>query len=220
MNTRRTPLTGIAYVVLFLAAIVASNAPKNSASDHTWVAAYSTHGKQAAHLASGILLALAGLCLMAFLTQLWSAAAARAGSAASPLPVAAAGVAAACVAAGGVVMATAAATALLYSQPLPGADVLRFSNDAGFALAGVAGMLAASLSVVTLSAQARRAGLFGVRLQRFSVVVGIVLLGSIAFVPMLALPIWVLTVAIGLLRGRVGTSAPVRGATPEPSFTG
>ncbi len=221
MNTRRiAPLTGIAFVVLFFASFAASSVPNNTASDQAWVAAYATHSKQAGHLATGILLVLAGLCLMAFLTQLWNAAAARSRQALSPLPVAAAGVAAASVAAGGMAMAAAAGSSLLFSQPVPGAEELRLSNDLGFALVGVAGMLAASLSVATVSAQARRAGVFGARLRGFSVLVAVVLLGSIAFLPMLVLPLWVATVSVSLRRGELGSLAPARGGAPEPSLPG
>jgi hypothetical protein len=217
MHARRlAPLTGIAFAVLFLASLVASNVPKNSASDREWVAAYATHSKQAGHFATGILLVLAGLCLMAFITQLWVVVRSR--GAVSPLPIVAAGVAAACVASGGVAMAAAAGSSLFYSQPVPGADVLRLSNDAGFALAGVAGMLAAALSVAAVSVQARRAGLFGARMYGFSLVVAVLLIGAIAFLPILALLAWAVVVAVTMLRGASESSAPVRRGEVEPSL--
>jgi hypothetical protein len=207
---RATPLSGIAFAVCFIASVAVSSVPANSAPDRAWVDAYATHGKQAGHLATGILLALAGLCLVSFMTHLWRTVAPK-GSAASrnPLPVLAAVVAAACLAGGGMLMGAASGSALLYSQPLPGADVLRFANDAGFALAGVAGMLAAALSVVTVSAQARAAGLFGARMRAFSLLVAVALLGSIAFVPILALLVWVVAVTVVLAR-----------ASREPAMSG
>jgi hypothetical protein len=216
MSARRlAPLTGIAFAVLFLASVVASTAPKNSASDREWVAAYATHSKQAAHFATGILLVLAALCLMAFITQLWVVVRSR--GAVSPLPIVAAGVAAACVASGGILMGAAAGSSLLYSQPVPGADVLRLSNDAGFALAGVAGMLAAALSVASVSVQARRAGLLGARMYGFSLLVAVLLIGSIAFVPILALLAWAVAVAVSMLRGSRESIAPAPRGEVEPS---
>jgi hypothetical protein len=83
---------------------------------------------------------------------------------------------------------------------MPGADVLRLTNDLGFAMVGVGGMTAAALSIACLSMQARTVGLFGRRLLIFSLVVALVLLGSIAFVPIIALLIWLIVVTIVLLR--------------------
>jgi hypothetical protein len=215
---RIAPLSGIAFVVFFIASIVVSSAPKATDSDSAWVAAYATHAKQAGHLATGILLVLAGLSLASFLTNLWQRVRqAGVGHDFSPLPVVAAGIAAACMAVGGVLMAGASGSALIGSAPLPGADVLRLGDEVGFAMVAVGGMLAAALSVALLAAQARRAGLFGSRLTSFSFVVAVLLLASVAFVPIVALLIWSLVVAVGLLRGSIGR-VPAGAATGQPAF--
>jgi len=202
MNVRRAaPLTGVAFAVLFLASVAVSTVPKNTAPDKAWVAAYATHGQQARHLATGLLLVLAGLSLVAFLTHLWNrVAAARQSERLSQLPVLAAGVAATCIAAGGIAMGASSGSAWLFSQPIPSPDLLRFSNDLGFGLAGGAGMLAAALSVASVSLQARAAGVFSPAMARFSLLVSVVLLGSLAFIPILALLVWVVVVAITLVR--------------------
>jgi hypothetical protein len=209
MNWRRVaPYSGIAFVVFFIASVVVSNVPKDTASDHAWLAAYATHAKQAGHLATGVLLVLAALSLMTLLTHLWTQVAeARDPRAASPLPVVAAGVSAACIAVGGVLMAVASGSALLGSQPIPGADVLRLGNDAGFAMVSVAGMLAAALSIGCLSVQARAAGIFGTRFTRFSVAVAIVLLASVAFLPIVALLVWLVAATVTLTRRAPSTTA-------------
>jgi chromate transport protein ChrA len=214
---RIAPYAGIAFVVFFAASVTVSTVPKDTASDHAWLAAYATHSKQAGHLATGILLVLAALSLMTFLTHIWMRVGeADASRAVSPLPVVAAGVAAACIAAGGVMMAAASGSALLYSQPLPGVDVLRLGNDVGFAMVGVAGMFAASLSIACLSVQARAAGLFGTRLAGFSLAVAVVLLASIAFMPIVALLVWLITVTVRLAR-RAGAPPLVRSGIPDPA---
>lgn len=202
MNWRRVaPYSGIAFVVFFIASVVVSTVPANTASDHAWRAAYATHAKQAGHLATGVLLVLAALSLMAFLTHIWTRVTdARDSHRVSPLPVVAAGVAAACIAVGGMLMAAPSGSALIYSQPIPGADILRLGNDVGFAMVGVAGMLAVALSIACLSVQARAAGIFGMRLTRFSLAVAVVLLASVAFVPILALLVWLVTVTVSLHR--------------------
>ena len=219
MNWRRVaPYSGIAFVVFFLASVVVSDVPKGTASDHAWVAAYATHAKQAGHLATGVLLVLAALSLMTFLTHIWTRVTeARKSRAVSPLPVVAAGVAAACIATGGILMATTSGSALLGSTPIPGADILRLGNAAGFAMVGVAGMLAAALSIACLSVQARAAGIFGARLARFSLAVAVVLLASVVFLPILALLIWLVAVTVTLTRAAPAASAVTSTIANDPA---
>jgi hypothetical protein len=193
-------LSGLGFVVLFLGGVMASSPPADNAPDASWIADYTGRAHQASHLATGLLLVLAGLCLLAFLTGVWRRVAALAGGV-SPLPVAAAAVSAACIAAGGVVMGFVSGGELVGRYPLPGADVLRLSNDLGFALVGVAGMIAAGFSVACLSVQGYRAGMFGRKMRVFGIGVGVVLLGSIAFVPIIVLLVWVGVVAVRELRG-------------------
>ena len=219
MNWRRVaPYSGIAFVVFFLASVVVSSVPKDTASDQAWRAAYATHAKQAGHLATGVLLVIAALSLMTFLTHIWTRVTeARDPRAVSPLPVVAAGVAAACIAAGGILMGAMSGSALLYSQPIPSAEILRLGNDVGFAMVGVAGMLAAALSIASLSVQARAAGIFGARLARFSLAVAVVLLASVAFLPIAALPIWLVAVTVTLTRRAPAKSAVRPAAANEPA---
>jgi hypothetical protein len=204
-QNRAAPLSGIAFVVFFIASVVVSNVPKSSASDAEWLRQYATHAKQAGHLATGILLVLAGLSLMVFLTHLWSRVAARRAEPVGPLPLVAAGTSAACIAVGGILMGSVSGSALIGSAPIPDAGLLRFTNDAGFAMVGIAGMLAASLAIACLSVQAHAAGLFGTRLFRFSLLVSVVLLAAAAFIPILVLLIWLVVVAVSLRRSADGS---------------
>jgi hypothetical protein len=209
---RAAPLSGLAFIAFFAASVAISNVPGNTAPDTAWVAAYATHGDQARHLATGILLVLAALSLATFLTHLWTRViVARRAQPVSPLPIVAAGISASCIAAGGVMMAAASGSALLFSQPLPGAALLRLSNDLGFALVSVAGMPAAALSIASLSVQARTAGVMTTRMMRFSLVVSVVLLASVAFVPILALVAWLIIVAATMIRNATPRApAPTR----------
>lgn len=198
--SRWAPWTGVGFVLVFIGSVVVSSPPSDTASDARWVAAYSTHSDQVQHVATGVLLVLAGLFLMMFLTHLWTRIAAASQSRAlSPLPIVAAGVAAACMAMGGILMG-AVSGSLLGSAPMPGADLLRFGNDAGFAMVGIPGMLATAISIACLSVQAHRARVFGKRLLWFSLVVSVVLLASFAFLPIAALLVWLIVVAVSLLR--------------------
>lgn len=207
---RAAPLTGLAFIGLFAASVLISNAPSNTANNSAWVAAYATHGDQAGHLATGICLVLAALSLATFLTHLWTrVVAARRPDVVNPLPVVAAGISASCIAAGGIMMAVASGSSLLFSQPIPDAAILRLGNDLGFAMVGLAGMPAAALSIACLSVQARAAGVMTTRMMRFSLAVSVVLLGSIAFIPIVALMIWLLLVATPLIRHATPEKRPL-----------
>lgn len=200
---RWAPLTGIAFVVFFLGAVVASSVPSDNASTAAWVAAYTGSGKQFGHEASGVLLVLAALSLMSFLVVLWSRIGAlRPGERRTPVPVVAAGISAACIAVGGALMAAGSTvTGTFAGTAAPaGATMVRFANDTGFTMVAVPGMLAAALSVGLLSTQAYRAGLFGRKMRIFGIAVAVILLASLAFVPILALLLWLIVTAILLIR--------------------
>jgi hypothetical protein len=204
-TSRWEALSGLAFVAFFAGSLAASSPPADNAPDSRWIASYTGTAHQAGHLASGLLLVLAGLSLLAFLTGIWRrmATAGHASSPSplpSPLPIVTAAVSASCIAAGGIVMGVISGGELMGSYPLPGADVLRLTNDLGFALAGVAGMIAAGFTVACLSVQGYRLGLIGPKTRIFGIAVGIVLLASIAFVPIIALLIWVVVTAIQSLR--------------------
>jgi hypothetical protein len=185
---RREAWTGIAFAVLFIAGVLVSSPPADNASNAAWTSNY-----------TGILLVLAALSLAAFVTELWRTIR-EAAPTVSPLPVVAAGMSAACIAAGGIVMACISGAELVGKYPLPAPGLLRLSNDLGFALVGVAGMLAAALAVICLSVQGNRAGVIGNRTKVFGFVVSVVLLAGIAFVPILALLAWTVVLAVQWLR--------------------
>ncbi|MGB9378597.1 MAG: hypothetical protein WCB04_13920 [Mycobacteriales bacterium] len=199
--SRWEPWTGIAFPILFVASIGASNPPADTASDKTWIANYTGHANDAGHLATGLLLVCAGLSLASFLTALWrrirNAAPARSFS---PLPIVAAAASAACISAGGVVMATVAGGELFGKYPLPGVDILRLSNDLGFALVSVGGMTAAALAIACLSVQGRTAGILGRKTSILGVVVAAVLLAAVTFIPIIAALLWAPVVAVQWLR--------------------
>ena len=200
-SARWEPWAGIAFPVLFLASIAASNPPADTASDSKWIANYTGNANDAHHLGTGLLLVLAGLSLASFLTGLWQRIRLAAPDHSfSPLPIVAAAASAACISAGGVVMAAVAGGELFGKYPLPGADLLRLSNDLGFALVSVGGMTAAALAIGCLSVQGRTAGVLGRRTSIFGIIVAVALLASIAFIPIAAGLLWSLVIAIRWLR--------------------
>jgi hypothetical protein len=196
-------LAGLGFIVLFLAGMVASSPPANSASNAQWVANYTGHGNQWSHLGSGVFLILAALSLMIFLTGMWQRVRnARPDAAISPLPLVAGGVGAACMAFGGLIMAYVSGSELSGAYPLPSADLLRFSNGLGFAVTAIPGMAANALCIAVLAVQARRVGVFGPRMAVFTWIVAAILLLSILFVPIAALMLWIVVCLVGARRSR------------------
>ena len=194
---RLAPWAGIASVVFFVIGVVASSPPETNASNAKWVADY-TKSHATGHIATGVGLAVSGLCFLVFILGLWERVAAR-GTRPSPLPLIAAAVTAACMGVGGVLMAVPGAI-VNGGATVPAADLLRFCNAAGFAVVGVPGMLAAAIAVVALSVQARKAGVFGKKLFVYSIIVGIALLAAIQFLPIAFLLVWLVIAAIVQLR--------------------
>jgi hypothetical protein len=214
---RWEPYAGIAYVVFFVASLLASNPPADNASDRTWIARYTGHSEQAGHLATAFLLTLAGLALMTFLVALWRRIAeAHPDEPLSRLPIAAAGTGAALMGAGGVVMGYISGGELVGHYPLPGVDLLRMSNDLGFALAGVAGSWAWAVAVATLSVQGHSVGIFGAKMRAAGIITAIALLASMLFAPILALLVWVLAAAIGWIRNPAVVDIEARSAARTP----
>ena len=216
------PYAGLAYVVLFLGGILVSSPPADKASAEKWVANYTGVSQQARHVATGFLLLLAGLALMTFLVALWRRIAdADPDVPTSPLPIAAASVAAACMAAGGMVMSYISGGQILGDFPLPSVDLLRLSNDLGFALAGVAGGLSAGVAVAGLSLQGHRAGVFSTRMRNAGLATSVILVLSPMFIPIVALLAWVFGAAISWIRqlGRTGEELGA-GRSPSPLHEG
>jgi hypothetical protein len=200
---RWAALSGPAFVVFFLAGVVASSPPGDNASVASWVANYTGGGNNLSHEASGVFLVLAALSLMSFLAVLWSRIGrARPGADRGMLPLLAAGVSAACIAVGGALMGSGSTvTGNFAGAAAPGAATLaRFCNDAGFVMVTLPGMLAAALAVAGLSLQAYRAKLFGRRMAAFGLVVAVILIPSLAFFPIIALLVWLVVTAVVLLR--------------------
>ena len=198
---RATTLTGIGFIVFFVASVVSSNPPSNNASDAKWIANYTGHSNQISHLTTGICLILAALSLMTFLTGMWQRISnARPAATTSPLPLIAAGVATTCIATGGTLMAYISGSELSSKYPLPSADLLRLLNGLGFILTGIPGMAATALCLAVLAYQARTAAVFGRKMAIFTWIVAAVLLLSFLFAPILALMAWIVACIINARR--------------------
>ncbi len=198
---RWEPLSGAAFVVLFLIGFLMTSTPDATASDQTWHAYFASSGNRAAVLVSGVHLVASALCLVAFLSCIWGRIAQSGGpSSISPLPLVAAGVAGAAIAIGAVTQAVVAGAMIFGSMPEPGADTLRLVVNAGFPFITVAGMTATALSIAALSVQARAAGLFGRGMLTAGLVAAFAGVLSVLFFPMAVVLAWALAATVVLVR--------------------
>lgn len=102
---RLQPLSGLAFIVCFIGSVIASSPPANNAADQKWIANYTGSANHAHHILTGVLLVLAGISLLTFLSSVWTRIArATTPVLPNPLPLVAAAAGAACMAAGGMVM--------------------------------------------------------------------------------------------------------------------
>lgn len=195
------PVSGITFVVLFVASVFMDNTPNANASSTAWTNYFASASNREIAVAGAFLGVVAALALMSFLAITWTrvAAAARPG-AASPLPVAAAAVSAACIAIGSLLQALIPGGMIFQSLPEPSPDIMRVLEGAAGPLILVGGMLALALAVASLALQAKAAGAFGTRMTIFSLIVAGITVFSFQFFPALAPLVWAVTVSIALIR--------------------
>lgn len=201
VERRWEPWAAFGFAVLYFFGMAAlPNTPDDRASDGKWLAFYADSGHRATLILSGFVLVLAGLCLLSLVAGIWTKVRRARQGTLNPLPVVAAAVSAAFIGVAGVVNATVAGSMVFGNSPEPPASILRFSSDMSFPMAAVGGMIAAALAVATLSAQARRAGLFGSRLAIFSYVMAVISVASFIWIPQAAMLLWCIVVGVALLR--------------------
>jgi hypothetical protein len=86
------------------------------------------------------------------------------------------------------------------SAPQPGLDVTRLLPQFGYALLLLFGMLAASAMILAVSALALRSDDFPRWFGWLGIACAVLLLFSVIFLPIIALPIWAIAASIVLLR--------------------
>jgi hypothetical protein len=104
-----------------------------------------------------------------------------------------------CIMVGAVNLAGIAANIALGDVSVPkDADILR--QNFGYGFLGVSSALAAAAFIAVVTALARQSGAFGKGLTWTGNVLAVIELAGVIFLPMAALPIWVLVVCVAMLR--------------------
>jgi hypothetical protein len=195
------PLSGIAFVVFFVATSFMSDTPSAADSNAAWTAWFASAAHRDVLTATGFTGLVAALALLSFIVNIWTRVAVVSGArVTNPLPVAAAAVAAAAIASGALLQAVIPGAMVFNSMPEPSPGIIRVLENVAGPLVFVGGMIALALAVASLALQARAAGAFGKRLTIFSLVVAVLTVFSFEFFPVLAPLVWVVTVSIILIR--------------------
>jgi hypothetical protein len=193
-------LLGIGFSVLFFVAFMLNNSPDSNASNATWTRWFANSGHRTEQIESAFLFVIAALCLLSFLTHVWTRVNGPGEGLRNPLPLLAATFGAVAIAIGGTAAAVVAGAMAFGSAPEPSPDVLRYADNVGYPIITVAGMIAVALAIGMLSVQAGRSGLFGRRLMIFGVAMAVITLASFEFFPLLAVLVWCIVVGIVLAR--------------------
>ena len=203
---------GIVFVVLFVAGFVVFPTPDSGKAKDTikWQRWWLDSGHRTGAVIGAYLMVLGLLAFIWFLSSLRDRLGARGGLA---------------VTFGSVFVAIGLVSTLMRAAvpggrvfgdiPVPAGDFARQFDNLGFGLLLVAGALAAGAFVIATSYLARQGGLLPGWLTIAGFVVGVVQLAAAFFFPLVLFVLWVLVLAIVLLRqGATG------GGTAAPATTG
>jgi hypothetical protein len=189
---------GIAFVVLFVVGmLLGRDTPSNDAADQEWTDWFSDSGNRTGQVISAVLLTLAAMAILVFVTGLVRRAAlARPERESVTLARTAGIVLAVAIGLGGIAVNQMGAAIQVGDIPVPSADVLRTGEQLGFGILLLLGGVAAAVTVAAMTVAMRGTGLVPAWLITAGYVVAVLLLLSLLFVPMVLLPLWVLVVAI------------------------
>jgi hypothetical protein len=197
---------GIAFFVFFpVGLIFSSNDLDNKDSDKNWHDWFADSGNRTGNIIGIYLLVIAALAFIVFASGLLERVrsgdgpslphrvAATSGSVFAVLTMVAA------IQLGGV-----SGNITFGDTPVPkDTDIMR--QTLGYGTIAVAGALTAIVFIVATTIVARSAGVFRSWLVIVSYIAAVILLGAVVFLPMAALPIWVLIVSIVLLTRKPAT---------------
>jgi hypothetical protein len=192
-------LSGLAFAVLFVAGmILGRDTPESDVDDREWTEWFSDSDNRVMQVVSMILITLAAVALVVFVTGLVERLRNPRPRSDMPAQVAygAGMILATALAFGGVALNQMSAAIEIGDIPIPSPDVLRTAEQLGFGLILMVGGLFAALTVAAVSVAARGTGVLPSWLVTAGFVVAFILLFSLAFIPMILLPLWVIAVSI------------------------
>jgi hypothetical protein len=214
-----TPLAGVLAAVTFVAGLLCIvSSPDNSDSDAKVLAWYADQGHRLTNLIGAYLLAACGLFILWFGAGLRQRLRAAEGPGGRLSSVALGG---AILLAGMLWVGAAAAAAISGAKSFGGvrgpesADVARFLPQVGYAAILLFGMFGAIALIDAASLVALRTGVLPRWLALLGLLCAVVLLFGVVFLPMVALPIWLIAASFVLFRLPSVEAEPVT-VVPRP----
>jgi hypothetical protein len=198
-----TAWTGVLFFVLFPAGVIFSgNDLDNNDSDAKWRAWFADSGNRTGNIIGIYLLVIAALLFVVFASGLLERMrAAGAPSVAHRVATLSAAMFAVVTMIAAIEMGGVSGNITFGDTPVPkNADIMR--QSLGYGTLAVAGALTAAVFIVSVAMLARQTGALPNWLVIVSYIAAVILLGAVVFLPLAALPIWVLIVSILLLRRR------------------
>ena len=216
-----TPVAAIAAALTFIVGVaMVANSPDSDSSNAKVLAWYAKHSHRVGIIVGVFVLMFFGLFLLWFASGLRERLRAAEGPNGRLANVALGG-AVLCVAlvwAGGFALAAVPAGISFGGEPaVSNADVARFLPQMGFGAILVGGMFGAIAMIDAASIVAIRTGVLPRWLAYLGFVCTVALLFGVLFLPMIALPIWLIAAGVTLLRGRRAEAPAVPAAPPAPA---
>jgi hypothetical protein len=197
-------LAGVVFAVAFVVGMLATQADvMGDDPDDEVLEWWSDSGNQTTLLIGGYLLAFAGVAFVFFMAHIRGRIATAEGTASVLASVAFGGALlfVGLLLAGMVFWISPAGAEKLGDTPLPqDADILRQLPQVGFGIVLIGGAWSAALALAATSWAVLRTGVLARWLAWLGFVCALLLLFGVFFIPMLALPIWVLAASVELWR--------------------
>jgi hypothetical protein len=208
-----TPTAGILAAVTFLVGFVmtASSTPDSSDSDSKILSWYADHGHRVTAVVGAFILAFCGLFLLWFASGLRQRLRVAEGPEGRLANVALGGgvlLVALLWVGTAAIAAIPAGISLGDARQLTNADLGRFLQSIGFGSILLFGMFGAIALIDATSVVIFRTGVLPRWLGWLGFVCGVVLLFGVVFLPVIALPIWLIAASIVLYRQPEGAAAP------------
>lgn len=198
-----TAWAGVLFFVLFpVGVIFSSNDLDNSDSDAKWHKWFADSGNRTGNVIGIYVLVIAALLFVVFASGLLERMrAAGAPSVAHRVATLSAAIFAVATMIAAIQLGGVSGNITFGDTPVPkDADIMR--QSLGYGTLALAGALTAAVFIVSVAIIGRQSGWLPNWLVIISYIAAIILLGAVVFLPLAALPIWVLIVSIVLLRRR------------------
>lgn len=198
---RIAAISGIIFVVLLIVGLMmASDFPDSSDPDADWLAYYGDDGRLIRNIIGAYMMVAAAIAFVVFFAVFFRNLRLASGDEVLPTITFITGIMFLTTLLGASLLAVVAANLKLGDSTTPTADFGRTLPAAGYVLFLIGGGFSAAAMIVSASIIVLRTRVMASWVAYLGFIAAIALLFAAVFIPMIALPIWVLVVSVALLR--------------------